>query len=71
MKEFLLGALLAAVVLLGYELDRFKNNINALQLEINLVSNQVNRDKNCPVGVAVLAPGEDFYHPKEVMICQH
>jgi hypothetical protein len=71
MKEFILGVLLAAVIVLYIHYHDIQDKLNALQLEINLVSNQVNRNNGCTTGIAVLAPGEDFYHPKEVMICQH
>jgi type II secretory pathway pseudopilin PulG len=70
MKYFLLGFIGTAVVFLWVNSYRFTERLDALQLQINLLSNQVDRDKNCPQGIAVLSPGEDFYHPKTVMICQ-
>jgi hypothetical protein len=71
MREFLLGVMLAALIVLWVRYDQFSNHIDALQLQINLLSGQVDRQANCSTGIAVLVPGEDFYHPNTAMICQH
>ena len=70
MRDFLLGLLIPATIFLGYELDHLKSRADALQLQINLVTNDVTRENSCKNPVAVLSQGVDFYHPKEIMVCQ-
>lgn len=71
MKEFLIGVILAAIMVLCFHYHDMRYKIDALQLQINLIFDRIDRNEGCPTGIVVLVPGEDFYHPREVMICQH
>ena len=69
MREFLLGVVIAAVVTLWVGFHDMKSHIDALQLQINLVTSQIDREASCKTWVPVLVPGEDFYHPNVTSLC--